>query len=108
MVTPTSATPAAVPSLLPSVPSSILFATIGSVSSAATLAVFEKAPTASIVAITVMVTSLAGLPLAIFPIVHGKEVHPPPLTDVIVKFVGVSVTTTLFAVSGPTLETIIV
>ena len=80
----------------------------GSSSSALTPDELSKAPTALIVACTVIVTSLAGLPLAILPIVHGKEVHPPPLTEVIVKFVGVSVTTTLFAVSGPTLETIIV
>ncbi len=97
---PTSATAAATaPSL------SVSFAALLSVSSALTEAALSNAPPPSMVAVTVMVTSLAGVPDAILGMVHGKPVHPPPLTVCIVKLVGVSLTTTLLAVSGPALLT---
>ena len=100
-----SVTPTAVPPLLPSVPSSVSLAGLPSFSSALTEAVLLNAPGPSMVAVTVIVTSLAGLPAAMLGMVQGKPVQPPPLTLVIVRLLGVSATTTLFAVSGPSLDT---
>jgi hypothetical protein len=53
-----------------------------------------------IVAVTVIV---ALDPEARLGIVHGSAEQPPPLTFVIVRFVGVSVTWTDVAVDGPAL-----
>ena len=66
---------------------------------------FVNTPADTIIPDTVIVTSFAA-PEAILPIVHGNAVQPPPVTLVIPMFVGVSVMTTLFAVSGPEFETI--
>ena len=102
LVVTKSATPTAVPEL-PVL--SVLFPGVGSVSFAETVAILSNVPGPSIVAVTVMVTSVAGEPAAILEMVHGKDVHPPPLTPVIVKLVGVSETTTSVAESVPLLDT---
>ncbi len=81
---------------------SVLLAGIGSVSIADTVALLSNAPAATIVAVTVTVV-LA--PLARLGMVHGNATQPPPLTLVIVRFVGVSVTCTDVAVDGPALAT---
>src|SRR5258706_12445547 len=93
--TDTSAEAAAVPPL--PVLSELLFV-FGSGSVAETVAVLSKAPTALIVAVTLMVT-LA--PEARVAMVHGSAAQPPPLTLVMVRFDGVWVTRTLAAVDGP-------
>src|SRR5437763_666072 len=74
----------------------------GSGSVADTVALLLKAPAALIVAVTVMVTLAPEARLAI---VQGRAAHPPPLTFVMVRFVGVSVTCTFVAVDGPALAT---
>src|SRR6266498_2039574 len=79
---------------------SVLFEVSGSVSSAETLALLSNAPGAVIVAVTVIVTFA---PEASDAIVHGSAAQPPPLTFVIDRFVGVSVTWTFVAVDGPAL-----
>ena len=55
----------------------------------------------------VAVTLIIALePDVIVGIVQGNAVQPAPLTEVMVRFVGTSVTCTLFASSGPMLDTI--
>ena len=70
---------------------SVLFAKLGSDSAAETLALLSNAPAAVIRAVTVIVTLP---PLARLAIVHGKAEQPPPLTLVMVRFAGMSVTWT--------------
>ena len=82
----TSAEAAAVPPL-PVL--SVLFAVLGSGPVADTVALLSNAPLALIVAVTVIV---ALAPDARLAIVQGKAAQPPPLTFVIVKLLGVSVT----------------
>src|SRR5258706_12122064 len=79
-----------------------LLLVFGSGSVADTVAVLSKAPTALIVAVTLMVT-LA--PEARVAMVKGRAAQPPPLTLVMVRLDGVSVTWTLVAVDGPALAT---
>src|SRR5581483_3701255 len=81
---------------------SVLFAGLGSGSAAATVELLSKAPGALIVAVTVIVV-LA--PLERLAMVQGSAEQPPPLTLVIVRFDGVSVTWMLVAVDGPALAT---
>src|ERR1019366_7478798 len=95
----TSTDAAAVPPL--PVPSKLLVS-FGSGSLAEELALLSNAPTALIVAVTVMV---AFAPTPRLPSVHGSAEHPPPVTLVIVMFVGESVICTLVAIDGPALET---
>src|SRR5258708_4192206 len=95
----TSAEGAAVPPL-PSLP--VLFSIFGSDSTAVAVAVLPNAPAAVILAVTLMVTFA---PEARLPRVHGKAAQPPPVTFVMVMFVGVSVTWMLVAVDGPALAT---
>ena len=102
-----SANPAATPLLFPSEPSSESLRGFVSTSSALTLASLVNVPGPLMVPVTVIVTSFAGEPTGIEAIVQGKAVHPPPVTEVIVIFEGVSVITTLFAVSAPKLLTTI-
>src|SRR5207253_10827069 len=90
---------AAVP-LLPVL--SVLLAVFGSGSVAVAVAVLSNAPTGLIVAVTVIV---AFAPEASEAIVHGRAAQPPPVTFVIVRFVGVSVTCTDVAVEGPAFAT---
>ncbi len=102
-----SARPVATPLLFPSAPLSVLFVVLESISSAETVASLVKAPGPSIVAVTV---SVIEAPFANTPKLQpGKprQPAPPPATETIVRFVGVSVTTTLLAVSGPLLVTTI-
>src|SRR5216684_300104 len=99
LTTETSADRVAVPPL-PVL--SVLLPTFGSGSVADTVALLSKAPTAVIVAVTLIVV-LA--PEARLGIVQGRAEQPPPLTLVMVRFVGVSVTCTLVAVDGPALAT---
>ena len=61
----------------------------GSGSVAETVAELSNAPAAVIVAVTLMVTFAPEARLAI---VHGSAAQPPPLTVVMLRFVGVSVT----------------
>src|SRR5438874_201165 len=68
---------------------SLLLFVFGSGSVAEWAAVLSNAPAAMIVAVTVIVTFA---PEARLPIVHGSAAQPPPLTFVMVRFVGVSVT----------------
>src|SRR5687768_5887103 len=77
---------------------SVLFEVFGSNSSAFALALLSNAPAASIVAVTV-IDALA--PEAIEAMVHGNAAQPAPLTLVMVRFDGVSVTCTFVAVDGP-------
>src|SRR5438034_98160 len=97
LTTETSAEAAAMP-LLPEV--RVLVETFGSGSVAETVAVLSKAPAALIVAVTVIV---AFAPEARLGIVQGNAAQPPPLTFVMVRFVGASVTCTFVAVDGPAL-----
>ena len=80
-----------------------MFDGTGSVSFAETVVALSNAPVASMVADTAM-TSEA--PLAIEAMVQGKAEQLVELTVVIVRLVGVSVTCTLLAVSGPLLVTV--
>ncbi len=84
---------------------SVLFAGLGSGSVAETVALLSNAPAALIVAVTVIVTLAPEARLAM---VHGSAAQPPPLTLVMVRCVGVSVTWTFVAVDGPALATTIV
>src|SRR5829696_8237686 len=94
-----SARPPAAP-LLPVL--SVLFDGLGSGSVAFAVAALSNAPMAAMVAVTVIVTLAPG---ASDGIVHGSAAQPPPLTLVIVRLLGVSVTCTLVAVLGPALPT---
>src|ERR1041385_7205722 len=81
---------------------SLLFDVVGSNSVAVALAVLSNAPTLSIVALTVMfVLALA----ARLVMVHGNAEQPPPVTFVIVRLEGVSVTWIFVAVEGPAFAT---
>src|SRR5260221_4262062 len=80
---------------------SVLLARFVSDSAGVAVAVLSNAPEALIVAVTLMVV-LA--PEASEAIVHGSAAQPLPLTFVMVRFVGVSVTWMLVAVDGPALE----
>src|SRR5438874_2533922 len=62
----------------------------------------SNAPVAVIVAVTLMVVFA---PLARLAIVHGSAAQPLPLTFVMVRFVGVSVTWMAVAVDGPAFAT---
>src|SRR6476619_5835959 len=92
LTTDTSADAAALPPL-PVL--SVLLPGTGSDSFAATVAVLSNAPAALIVAVTVIV---AFAPTPRLAMVHGSAAQPPPLTLVMVRFVGVSVTCTFVAV----------
>src|SRR5882672_10752145 len=81
---------------------SVLLVTFGSGSVAVTFAVLSNEPAAVIVAVTVMVTFEPTPRLAI---VHGSAAQPPPLTFVMFRFDGVSVTCTFVAIDGPALAT---
>ena len=81
---------------------SVLLPGFGSGSVAETVALLSKAPAALMVAVTLMVTFAPEARLAM---VQGRAAQPPPLTLVMVRFVGVSVTWTLVAVDGPALAT---
>src|SRR5947209_4255405 len=70
---------------------SVLLARFGSGCAAVTVALLSNAPGALIVAVTVMA---AFAPTPRLGIVHGSAAQPPPLTLVMVRFVGVSVTCT--------------
>src|SRR5947209_19000177 len=95
----TSADAAAVPPL-PML--SVLLVTFGSGSLAETFAVLSNEPAALIVAVTVMVTFD---PTPRVAIVHGSALQPPPVTFVMARFVGVSLTCTLVAIDGPAFAT---
>ena len=81
---------------------SVLLAVFGSGCVAVTPAALSNAPGAVMVAVTVM---LVFAPEASDGIVHGSATQPLPLTPVMVRFVGVSVTCTFVAVDGPALAT---
>jgi hypothetical protein len=81
---------------------SVLLARFGSVSAGRAVALLSNAPAATIVAVTLMVTP--G-PTGRLGMVHGSATQPPPLTPVMVRFDGVSVTCTFVAVEGPRLVT---
>ena len=98
----TSAAASAVPPL-PAL--SVPFAGSGSCSAAVAVARLSNAPAWSMVAVTSMV---APAPEATVGIVHGRAVQPAPVTPVMVRFVGVSVTSTWVAADGPALATWIV
>src|SRR6266540_564815 len=98
-VSETSTEAAAVPPL-PALP--VLLFVFESNSAGVAVAVLSKAPAALIVAVTLIVTFA---PLASEAIVHGSAAQPPPLTFVIDRFVGVSVTWMFVAVDGPALAT---
>src|SRR5687767_15101496 len=69
------------------------------------VALLSNAPAALMVATTVIVRFDAGVGVRPGTSVQGKAVHPAPLTLVMVRFVGVSVTSTNNATPGPVLET---
>src|SRR3954454_14332961 len=92
LLTDTSADGAAVPPL-PVL--SVLSARFGSDSAGVAVAVLSYAPVALIVAVTLMVVFA---PDARLGIVHGKAAQPLPLTRVMVRLDGVSVTWMLVAV----------
>src|SRR3954447_17733049 len=81
---------------------SVLFAAFGSLSAGVAVALLSNAPAALIVAVTLMVVFA---PVARLGMVHGRAAQPLPLTLVMVRFVGVSVTWMLVAVDGPALAT---
>src|SRR5947209_3648156 len=95
----TSAEAAAVP---PLPVESVLFAVFGSGSSAVAVALLSNVPEALIVAVTVMEVFAPEVRLAI---VHGRAEQPDPLTLVMVRLAGVSVTWIDVAVDGPALAT---
>src|SRR4051794_2093692 len=68
---------------------SVLLPGTGSDSVPLAVAVLSNGPAALIVAVTVIV---AFAPIARLAIVQGRAAQPPPLTLVMVRFVGVSVT----------------
>src|SRR5260370_1448060 len=98
--TETSADAAAVPPLpvLPVFP--VLFVLVGSSSFAASVCVMATAP-AEMFALALLQAPPA--PEARLAMVQGSAAHPPPLTFVMVRLVGVSVTCTFVAVDGPAL-----
>ena len=81
---------------------SVLLPRFGSGSVADTVEALSNAPAALMVAVTVIV---AFAPEARLAIVHGSAAQLPPLTLVIVRLLGVSVTCTLVAVDGPAFAT---
>src|ERR1043165_4052627 len=81
---------------------SVLFAVFGSNSAAVAVALLSNAPAAVIVAVTLIVVFA---PNARGASVHGSAGQPLPLTFVIVRFVGVSVTWIDVAVDGPVFAT---
>src|SRR6185295_17517010 len=89
--------------VLPSV--SELLPVLGSFSTAVAEAVLSNAPAALIVAVTVM---FVFAPEARLAIVQGENDAHAPLTFVIVRFDGVSVTVMFVAVDGPAFATLIV
>src|SRR5438876_1204987 len=92
-----------VPTVAPPLPVlSVLLAVFGSNSSAVAEAVLSNAPAALMVAVTLLVVFE---PEASVAMVQGRAARPLPLTLVMVKFVGVSVTWMLVAVDGPALAT---
>src|SRR3954452_9667695 len=95
----TSAEGAAVPPL-PVL--SVLSPRFGSFSAGVAVAVLSNAPAAAIVAGTLMV---GFAPEARLGMAHGRAAHPLPLTLVMVRLLGVSVTWMLVAVDGPALAT---
>src|SRR3954447_22908582 len=99
LTTDTSAEAAATPPL-PLL--SVLFAGTGSGSFAETFAMLSNEPAAVIVAVTKIVTFAPEARLAI---VHGSSAQPPPLTFVMLRFDGVSVTWMFVAVDGPAFAT---
>src|SRR3954454_16176644 len=98
----TTETSAEVPVMPPLPVLSVLLPGLGSGSVAETVTLLSNAPTVVMVAVTGMVALAVGARLAV---VQGSAAHPPPLTLVMVRFVGVSVTWTLVAVDGPALAT---
>src|SRR5256885_150149 len=80
---------------------SVLLAVLGSAAAAVAVVLLSKAPLAVMVAVTLMVP-LA--PLASEAMVHGSA-EQAPLTLVMVRFVGVSVTWIDVAVDGPAFAT---
>src|SRR5256885_402218 len=78
---------------------SVLFAGFGSGSVALTVVALSNAPEATIVAVTLIVTFA---PTASEAMVHGRAAQAP-VTLVMVRLVGVSVTWMLVAVDGPAL-----
>src|SRR5258708_6901594 len=88
----TSAEAAAVPPL-PVL--SVLFAGFGSDSAAVAAAVLSKAPAALLVALPLI---LVVAPQAQVAVAQGRAAQPPPVTFVMVMFVGESVTWMLVAV----------
>src|SRR5258708_24256164 len=99
LTTETSADAAAVPPL-PVL--SVLFDGSGSGSVADTVDVLSNDPTAVMVAVTLMGTFAPEARLAMG---QGRAAHPPPLTLVMGRFDGVSVTCTFVAVAGPAFAT---
>ena len=73
------------------------------VTPAVAVAELSNAPAAVIVAVTLIVVFAPEARLAI---VHGSAEQPLPVTFVIVRFVGVSVTCIAVAVEGPALATV--
>src|SRR5438128_528044 len=95
----TTETSAEVPASPPLPVLSVLLPGFGSDSVAETVAVLSKAPTALMVAVTLMV---ALAPEARLEMVQGSATQAP-LPLVMVRFDGVSVTLTFVAVDGPAL-----
>src|SRR5215208_3609963 len=95
----TSAEAAAVP---PFPVLSVLLAVFGSGSVAVAVALLSKAPAAVMVAVTLMVVFAPEARLAM---VQGSAAQPPPVTVVMDRLDGVSVTWMLVAVEGPALAT---
>src|SRR4051812_48411465 len=84
---------------------SVLLPLLGSGSVAVAVALLSKAPAALMIAVTLMVTFAPEARLAM---VQGRAAHPPPVTLVMVRCVGVSVTWMFVAVEGPALATTMV
>src|SRR5229473_5787153 len=84
----------------------VLFDVSGSKSLPFAVAVLLKAPTAVMVAVTVMTRVFPMTMMGGLLIVHGSEEQLAPLTVWMVMFVGVSLTTTNDAGDGPALWTV--
>src|SRR5436190_308056 len=82
---------------------SVLLPGFGSVSVAVAVALLSNAPGAMIVAVTVMTVFAPEARLAMM---HGENDVQAPLTFVMVRFAGVSVTLMFVAVDGPALATV--
>src|SRR5258708_3873304 len=80
----------------------VLLARCVSVRAGVAVAVLSNAPGALIVAVTLMVVLAPEAREAIVP---GRAAQPLPLTLVMVRFVGVSVTWMFVAVDGPAFAT---